>query len=81
MRHPVYIFKCHKSEKIELHPPELVVDLLVKHQDSPVHVIHPDEVGPSQVIFNEADDTTCPLVPPVVMPRPLTPVHLGYSGC
>jgi len=60
--------------------PELIVDLLVKYQDSPVHIIHPDEVGPPQVILYEADDTTGSFIPPVVMPRPLTPVDLSHSG-
>ena len=55
-----------KETKIKVLP-ELIVDLLVKNENHSVHVIHANEVGPPQVVLDEADHTTGPFVPPVVV--------------
>ena len=61
--------------------PELVVDLLIKNKDSSIHIINPDKIGSPQIVLDKADDPTGPLVPPVVVSWPLTPVDLSHSCC
>ena len=56
---------------------ELIVDLLLKDQQVVVHVIDPYEVGPLEVVLDEANHPAAPLVPPVAVARALAVIHLG----
>ena len=46
---------------------ELVEDLLVEHEDHPIHVVDADEVGAAQVVLHQAGHTAGPLVPSIVV--------------
>lgn len=60
--------------------PELVIDLLIKNEDSSIHIVNPYKIGSSEIVLDKADDPTGPLVPPVVVSWPLAPVHLSHRG-
>ena len=67
---------CKNCILFKSNPLELIVDFLIKDQDHPVHVIHPDVIRPPQIVLDKADNTTGPLVPSVVVTRAFTAIHL-----
>jgi hypothetical protein len=55
---------------------ELIVNLLFEDKQLVVHVKDPNEVGPLQVVLDEADHATAALIPSVAVARALAVIHL-----
>ena len=57
---------------------ELVEDLLVEHENHPVHVVDANEVGAAQVVLHQAGHTAGPLVPSIVVSWTLAAKKLEF---